>query len=1123
MPPMMTSPELNLKGFTFQELFTVSGLNRLDEQFLVDLAKYNSELAIWLTRYRQGEILLNAEETAWQLIAAAEYLDSFLINLFSIESAALALSARLQKDEPVFLFKKHYVLREAKRLHTVLEVADFLILDQWLMDEIVKYQLPLEDTEWAVAELGRLYLEAELQSSQTQLILWCAQALLTDIGQRRVQGWVSFKMPAKLDYAALVPLDRVDEPLGRYQGKTADYRHREGFALTDHRMSQREVMNEIHYCVYCHKNSGDYCSKGFPVKRDDPSKGFKQNPVGDALTGCPLEEKISEMQFLKKEAKSLGALAMVMLDNPLCAATGHRICNDCMKSCIYQKQEPVNIPEVETRVLTDVLDLPWGVEIYDLLMRWNPLRATQWVIKPYNHQKVLIMGMGPAGFTLAHHLLMEGFAVVGAEGLKIEPLETALLNQPIYAYQNLQECLSTRVMTGFGGVAEYGITVRWDKNFLKLIYLSLARRQYFQVFGNVRFGGTLTVEDVWELGFDHLALAVGAGLPRELNIPNSLAKGMRQANDFLMALQLTGAAKKSSLANLQIRLPAVVIGGGLTGIDTATEVQAYYLVQIEKIASRYDTLVAHSSIEAVRAHFTALDLLILDEFLAHNAALEKERQSALEEKRAPNWIALLQSFGGVTVVYRRSLQESPAYQRNHEEVTKAMQEGIYYAEGLEPSEVVLDSFGYCKALRCISRVKDENNQWVLSDESPSLPARSIFVATGAKPNVAYSFEHKEDLAREKGQFQYERFDLKAGKLIPNHAVGDVKMPEFGAFTSYERDHHRVTFLGDTHPIFQGSVVKAIASAKRIYPKIAEALKEAPICAKPYDAFKTSMQEAFQSTVKTVTLHHPQLLELCVHAPLAAKRFQVGQFYRLQTYEKDTVFIEDTQLQAESLAQLAFMREEQPECLSFFIALTGVSSRLMAKLKPGQSIALMGPTGVKASLPDTPQTVLIVGGVSALSYALSVGKALKKASHHVVFWVKSSLELAQFCEDSVDEIWMGDEIDPKKWALFDRVDVIGGSALIHEMNTLRNHFKPTTQWIAAVYGPMQCMLKGVCAQCLQWQKDPLTGARTKAVYACSWQHQPMDMMDVGNLEERLSQNHLQEVLSGLWLDYLETKH
>ena len=65
---------------------------------------------------------------------------------------------------------------------------------------------------------------------------------------------------------------------------------------------------------------------------------------------------------------------------------------------------------------------------------------------------------------------------------------------------------------------------------------------------------------------------------------------MRQANDFLMALQLGNAAKSSSLTNLQVRLPAVVIGGGLTGVDTATEVQAYYITQVEKILTRYEIL-----------------------------------------------------------------------------------------------------------------------------------------------------------------------------------------------------------------------------------------------------------------------------------------------------------------------------------------------------------------------------------------------------------------------------------------------------------------------------------------------------------------------------------------------------
>src|SRR6202007_487224 len=92
------------------------------------------------------------------------------------------------------------------------------------------------------------------------------------------------------------------------------------------------------------------------------------------------------------------------------------------KASIYQKQDPVDIPQIETRTLKDVLELPWGFEIYSLLTRWNPLNFTRSVPKPASGYKVLIAGLGPAGFTLAHHLMNDGHTVFGIDGLKIEPL-----------------------------------------------------------------------------------------------------------------------------------------------------------------------------------------------------------------------------------------------------------------------------------------------------------------------------------------------------------------------------------------------------------------------------------------------------------------------------------------------------------------------------------------------------------------------------------------------------------------------------------------------------------------------------------------------------------------------------
>ena len=152
-------------------------------------------------------------------------------------------------------------------------------------------------------------------------------------------------------------------------------------------------------------------------------------------------------------------------------------------------------------------------------------------------------------------------------------------------------------------MSEYGITVRWDKNFLTMVQLMLSRRKRFRAYGGVRFGGTLTIEDAWDFGFDHIAIATGAGRPTIVPMKNNLIRGIRQASDFLMALQLTGAFKKDTLSNLQVRLPAVVIGGGLTGIDTATELFAYYPIQCEKMLDKYEQVVAEFGEEAVVEKF----------------------------------------------------------------------------------------------------------------------------------------------------------------------------------------------------------------------------------------------------------------------------------------------------------------------------------------------------------------------------------------------------------------------------------------------------------------------------------------------------------------------------------------
>jgi NADPH-dependent glutamate synthase beta subunit-like oxidoreductase/NAD(P)H-flavin reductase len=1166
----MPNPTLKLNGFTFAELFHASSLERLDQTFLNSLKTSDPGLHDDLLAYRSRDKPFTLLAVSELLISVAQRLEEFLAALFNIEEAAAIAQAKTLAENPISLFKKYFVLRRAKKLLSqAAALPEFASLNDWLQQELKNAPLKADDLELSIALLGSQYINDpdKYAPSIDKLTEWCTQAMATPEGQAVVAGWTSFRIPERLDYQNLVPtITLAHDKEARLTAPDAHFRMRDGFVLTDTRMTPREVQDEVNYCIYCHDHDGDFCSKGFPVKKGDPTQGLKKNPLDVTLTGCPLEEKISEMHLLKRDGHTLAALAMVMVDNPMCPATGHRICNDCMKACIYQKQEPVNIPQIETGILTDVLNLPWGVEIYDLLTRWNPLRQKQFVMKPYNGLKIMVAGMGPAGFTLAHHLLLEGFAVVGFDGLKIEPLPEKIINEPVYRFADLTERLDERLMAGFGGVAEYGITVRWDKNFLKLIYISLMRRPHFQVFGSVRFGGTVRVDDAWSMGFDHFVIAVGAGLPKALDIPGSLAPGMRQANDFLMALQLGNAAKAGSLTNLQVRLPAVIIGGGLTGVDTATEVQAYYITQVEKTLVRYESLVTAYGADSVLEKLEPASKEILDEFLTHGRAVQKERECARNAKQLPDFIKLIRQWGGVTIAYRRRMQDSPAYINNHEELKKALEEGIYYAEAIEPAIVELNQYGHAETLICRRRLQTAPDQWETMADDIRLPARSIFVATGTQPNIAYEFEHKGTFNRQ--GYQYQHYEDKDNELAIAHGVTHCKEADFGPFTSYHKDDYRVSLIGDTHPVFHGNVVKAIASGLRTYPKILQVLKDKlgeTGSESEYTAFANHIDSLFTSRVAHIERRTDNVIELTINSPLAARHFQPGQFFRLQNYETYAPRIDHTTLQMEPVALIASGVDRAHGNLKFMVIESGASSSLCSTLQAGDPVSLMGPTGIKNKIAQEHETVLLIGNQLSLALLSSYGPAMRAAGNRVIYLGNFRNTSEVYCQAEIEKaadvvIWSTQEGElvktkrPQDYSVSgtDSVEIILRYALgqidankphpeipltdvdrifIVADTSVQRRFQEARQTVlkeflvkeprisGAVYSTMQCMLKGVCAQCLQWQIDPETGKRTKAVFACSWPDQPLEIIDFDNLDERRVQNRLQETLTNLWVKHL----
>ncbi|MEA2783239.1 MAG: hypothetical protein QOK29_4783, partial [Rhodospirillaceae bacterium] len=514
-------------GLAFADLYSAEGLAKLDTAFLASLPP---ELRDHLIAGRAQPPAGKAESAL--LIELAPHVEDFIGGLFGIRTEMQELARRHNELAPIFACKRLFVQRQALKAYKP-EVAEGFdgealaaALAELSGEPLTELGFARHVTAW----------EADEAANKEALDLaarYAAWATLTEAGRAKHGAGVLFKTPRKLDPLHLVPVDTVERNgVAMVELDEHHRRRREGFGLTDPGTGLLGALDQTHYCIFCHHQGKDSCSKG--MKERDGS--FKKSVFQVTLAGCPLEEKISEMHSLKADGVPVGALAMIVVDNPMAAATGHRICNDCMKACIYQKQEPVDIPQAETRTLKDVLNLPWGFEIYGLLTRWNPLNLRNPMAKPASGKKVLIAGLGPAGFTLAHYLLNDGHTVVAVDGLKIEPLPAGISGRtpegdeapfrPIRDIKELQEDLDSRVMAGFGGVAEYGITVRWDKNFLKLIRLLLQRRAEFALFGGVRFGGTITADDAFDLGFDHVVLAAGAGRPTVLDIPNGLAPGV---------------------------------------------------------------------------------------------------------------------------------------------------------------------------------------------------------------------------------------------------------------------------------------------------------------------------------------------------------------------------------------------------------------------------------------------------------------------------------------------------------------------------------------------------------------------------------------------------------------------
>ena len=1152
-------------GMTFHDLYDHGRLKDLDDCFLVFLESRDKGLRDGLCAARRivsrGGSL---EDESSLLLALAPHLEDFIASLFSIEEAVESLRVRHGVSDPIHRCRRLFVQRRALKAYGKAEdVADYDgergrgVLAQAFGEDMCDMSFSTHVMAWCEDEASHgVLLEEALR--------YAAWACLTCDGRQEHRESALFWHPHRLDFSHLVALEAsMVNGTSMRQGVAAHRRQREGFGLTDEGMTLEKALSHAHYCIYCHKQGKDSCSKGFRDVRD--GSGFRQNVFGEPLTGCPLGEKISEMNMLKGQGLVIGALAMVVVDNPMVAGTGHRICNDCMKACIYQKQEPVDIPQVETRVLRDVLSLPWGFEIYSVLTRWNPLNVGRPYARPYSGRHVLVVGLGPAGYTLAHHLANDGHGVVVVDGLKLEPLPASLCGvdsagvhgafEPIEDITSLYEPLESRIGAGFGGVAEYGITVRWNKNFLLVLRLLLERRRHVALFGGVRFGSTLSMADAWDLGFDHIALCAGAGKPTVIDMPNKLAFGVRQASDFLMALQLTGAAREDSLSNLQLSLPVVVIGGGLTAVDTATEAMAYYGVQVKRFWRRFRVLCDEGVVGGMEALFAeGYERETARVWLEHGRILCEEEARAREEGRDVDIKTWIDTWGGVSMVYRRSLAEAPSYRLNHEEVRKAVEEGIHILDHHVPLAVEVDKDGHA----CGLRVKGADG------EERVLKARSILVAAGTKPNVVLAREEQGLFSLEERGF-FQALSLDGKKVSPQ---GHAKPNKVYVMASIDDEGRGISFFGDLHPSYAGNVVRAMASAKQGYGEITTLMAQKRLGARHdwsvWQSLCARLNSLWRVRVVSVEVLAPKIVEVVLEARAAATHFRPGQFFRFQNYESHAMRRRGTCLGMEGLALTGAWVDKEKGLLSTIVLEMGGSSDLCRFLRPHEPVVLMGPTGSPTELAGG-ESVLLVGGGLGNAVLFSIGEGLRQQGSKVLYFAgyrrmhdRYKVDVIERAADKI--VWccdegpgfeagrpqdlsyvgnivealhaygegrlagQGGESSGEMMPLseVDRVIVIGSDGMMAAVKQARHgvlkpYMKASHVAIGSINSPMQCMMKEICAQCLQVHRDSKTG-KEDIVYSCFNQDQPLDKVDFTCLHGRLEQNKVQETLTKAWLRY-----
>ena len=243
--------------------------------------------------------------------------------------------------------------------------------------------------------------------------------------------------------------------------------------------------------------------------------------------GCPVNIRIPEFIAKIQEGDFKAAYEIISTTNALPALSG-RVCpqeSQCECYCVRGiKGEPVAIGRLE-RFAAD-----WYRENINAM----PEKVES------NGIKVAVVGSGPAGMTAAAELAKKGYAVT-----MFEALHTA------------------------GGVLVYGIP---EFRLPKAIVANEVKKLEalgVEVMTNMVIGRVLTIDELFEMGYEAVFVGSGAGLPMFMNIPGEALKGVMSANEYLTRTNLMKAYDENADTPVIQSKAVAVVGGGNVAMDAA--------------------------------------------------------------------------------------------------------------------------------------------------------------------------------------------------------------------------------------------------------------------------------------------------------------------------------------------------------------------------------------------------------------------------------------------------------------------------------------------------------------------------------------------------------------------------